>query len=172
MNKIDEVVCIHICIGKMFQYRLEILPTEEGREYYKDIPVRSNDNAGFDLYLMNDVQMELGKPTLLKLGCRVRLLRLLPGRNEEEVHFWLAPRSSIWKSGVIMANSMGIIDRTYRGELMGAVIPLENQTPLLQKGSRLFQIVAPDMGWIHEVKIVESLPETSRGEGGFGSTGQ
>lgn len=155
----------------MFQYRLEILPTEEGRQYYNDMAIRPNDNAGFDLYLMNDVQMEAGKPTLLKLGCRVRLVRCV-GTSEEEVHFWLAPRSSIWKSGVIMANSMGIIDRTYRGELMGAVVPLEQQTPVLKKGSRLFQIVAPDMGWIHEVKIVESLPETSRGEGGFGSTGQ
>lgn len=155
----------------MFQYRLEILPTEEGRQYYTDIAMRPNDNAGFDLYLMNDVQMEAGKPTLLKLGCRARLVRCV-GTNEEEVHFWLAPRSSIWKSGVIMANSMGIIDRSYRGELMGAVVPLEKQTPLLQKGSRLFQIVTPDMGWIHQVKIVDSLPETSRGEGGFGSTGQ
>lgn len=155
----------------MFQYRLEILPTEEGRNFYKDISMRSNENAGFDLYLMDDVQMEPGKPTLLKLGCRARLVRCV-GTSEEEIHFWLAPRSSIWKSGVIMANSMGIIDRTYRGELMGAVVPLEQQAPQLNKGARLFQIVAPDMGWIHQVKIVDSLPETSRGEGGFGSTGQ
>lgn len=155
----------------MSQDRLEILPTEEGRQYYTDIALRPNDNAGFDLYLMDDVQMEAGKPTLLKLGCRARLVRLV-GSSEEEVHFWLAPRSSIWKSGVMMANSIGIIDRTYRGELMAAVVPLDNQAPLLKKGTRLFQIIAPDMGWIQQVKIVESLPETSRGEGGFGSTGQ
>lgn len=155
----------------MYQYRLEILPTEEGREYYSDILFHSNENAGFDLKIMEDVQMEAGKPTLLKLGCRARLVRLA-GSSEEDVHFWLAPRSSIWKSGIMMANSMGIIDRTYRGELMGAVVPLDQQAPFLQKGSRFFQIVAPDMGWIHQVKIVESLPITSRGEGGFGSTGQ
>ena len=39
-------------------------------------------------------------------------------------------------------------------------------------GERMFQIVAPDMGWIREVRIVNSLPETLRGEGGFGSTGK
>jgi dUTPase len=42
---------------------------------------------------------------------------------------------------------------------------------LIEKGQRLFQIVAPDMGWIKEVKIVESLDVTGRGDGGFGSTG-
>ncbi len=44
--------------------------------------------------------------------------------------------------------------------------------PIIERGQRLFQIVAPDMGWIKEVRIVDSLPETSRGEGGFGSTGK
>jgi dUTPase len=43
---------------------------------------------------------------------------------------------------------------------------------LVEKGVRLFQIVAPDLGHIKEVVIVESLPVTSRGEGGFGSTGR
>ncbi len=72
-----------------------------------------------------------------------------------------------------MANSEGIIDRTYRGPLKA---PVRNHTVTeayhIQQGTRLFQIVAPDMGWIREVRIVESLPETRRGEGGFGSTGR
>jgi hypothetical protein len=45
-------------------------------------------------------------------------------------------------------------------------------SPVIEKGQRLFQILAPDMGNIKEVKIVMSLPETVRGEGGFGSTGK
>jgi dUTPase len=44
--------------------------------------------------------------------------------------------------------------------------------PIIEKGQRLFQIVAPDMGHIKEVRIVESLSETVRGDGGFGSTGK
>ena len=40
------------------------------------------------------------------------------------------------------------------------------------RGDRLFQIVAPDMGWIRIVRIVNSMPSTDRGEGGFGSTGK
>ena len=38
--------------------------------------------------------------------------------------------------------------------------------------NRLFQIEAPDMGWIRHVRLVDSLPTTERGAGGFGSTGK
>lgn len=168
-------------------YRLEILPSEEGREFYKDIKNRPDDNAGFDLFVVKDTTLDLGGVSesssvmaylaMLDLGCRCRMLRVDLGveDKETEVHFWLAPRSSIWKSGVMMANSMGIIDKSYRGPLMGTVVPLPKATekdPHIKRGQRLFQILAPDMGHIKEVRIVDSLPETQRGEGGFGSTGK
>jgi dUTPase len=158
----------------MVYYRLELLPTEEGREFYKEILYQANDNAGFDLYVAKDYVLQKDSTaTLLDLGCRARMVRC-SDTTEEECHFWLAPRSSIWKSGVTMANSMGIIDRTYRGLLMGAVLAIPSLSPYvpINKGTRLFQIVAPDMGWIKQVRIVDSLPETVRGEGGFGSTGK
>ena len=156
-------------------YRLELLVSPAGAEFYKSITERSNDNAGFDLYLSESIQTTFHGVSMCPLGCRARMVRCSPDGLEEEVHYWLAPRSSIWKSGVMMANSMGIIDRTYRGPLMGAVLPLaraEGSAVLLEKGVRLFQVLAPDMGWIREVRIVDSLPETTRGEGGFGSTGR
>lgn len=181
-----------------FTYRLELLPTEQGAEYYKSIVERANDNAGFDLYVAEECQTTFGSVSLVNLGCRARMVKCYPDEMEEDVHYWLCPRSSIWKSGVTQANSLGIIDKTYRGLLMGAVLPIhnpsgywsslnepktgsavwiganknENKAPLLTKGTRLFQIVAPDMGWIKEVRIVSELPETKRGEGGFGSTGK
>jgi dUTPase len=43
---------------------------------------------------------------------------------------------------------------------------------VIEAGQRLFQIVAPDMGYIKEIKIVETLSQTERGEGGFGSSGR
>jgi dUTPase len=152
-----------------FYYRLELLPTEEGREFYKPVVGRSNDNAGFDLVVPADTVLG-SQVTLLKLGCKARLVKCYADEMEEDVHFWLASRSSIWKSGVMMANNMGVIDKTHRGELMGAVWSY-NDTVQIQKGTRLFQVLAPDMGWIKEVRIVESLSNTVRGEGGFGSTG-
>lgn len=70
-----------------------------------------------------------------------------------------------------MANSVGVIDKTYRGELMAPVRSIGPEYNI-ECGERYFQIVAPDMGWITEVRIVDSLPETPRGEGGFGSSGK
>jgi dUTPase len=183
-----------------FYYRLELLPSEEGKSYYSRDITRDNTNAGFDLFVVKEEQCEAGKVSLLDLGCKARMVKCFGG-NEEEVHYWLAPRSSIWKSGVTQANSLGIIDRSYRGPLMGAVVPIyqpkgywaqitagdgpktgsyiwknvdsrDTGSPVIEVGQRLFQILAPDMGWIKEVKIVETLNQTQRGEGGFGSSGR
>jgi dUTP pyrophosphatase len=81
------------------------------------------------------------------------------------------PRSSIYKSGLMMANSTGVIDKSYRGELKAPVWSMTANSQVMT-GDRLFQIVAPDMGWIRIVRIVNSMPSTDRGEGGFGSTGK
>ena len=66
---------------------------------------------------------------------------------------------------------MGVIDRTYRGELMAALMTY--QFTSLKKNTRLVQIIAPDMGHITEVILCNEsdLDVTSRGAGGFGSTG-
>jgi dUTP pyrophosphatase len=72
-----------------------------------------------------------------------------------------------------MANSEGIIDRTYRGPIKAPVKMDDfSGSYIIDEGVRLFQIVAPDLGHIKEIVIVEKLPETERGEGGFGSTGK
>jgi len=174
------VVCQLGLLGKMLvpYYRLELQPTEEGAKYYHN-ETRTNENAGYDLFVAVPGATGYDKPvTLLDLGARARMVRVtMDDRGfplEEEVHYWLAPRSSIWKSGVMMANSMGIIDKTYRGVLMGSITAVSKATPIAQveAGVRLFQILAPDMGWIKEIYIVESLSTTTRGEGGFGSTGK
>jgi dUTP pyrophosphatase len=70
-----------------------------------------------------------------------------------------------------MANSRGIIDKSYRGELKAPVISVGVPFKPIEAGTRLFQILAPDLGWIREVHYVPALPDTARGDGGFGSTG-
>ena len=160
-------------------YELEILAIEP-----KDItfyPVmeydRSDANAGFDLYASANVHVEQ-IPKFIPFGIKCRLLKVQPmpyGTSNEyyktDSHFWLAPRSSIFKSGLMMANSMGVIDKSYRGELQAPVWSMTGNSTI-SRGDRLFQIVAPDMGWIRHVRMVESMPGTTRGAGGFGSTGK
>ena len=74
-----------------------------------------------------------------------------------------------------MANSVGIIDKDYRGNIMAKVRnipnkPNTNDEYLIKKGTRLFQICSHDLSPV-KVKVITKLSETSRGEGGFGSTG-
>lgn len=169
-------------------YRLELVCEPWALAHYKNEVNRPNDNAGYDLFCEGiTVPGYSSVGHLINQGVRARMVRIvsdlpyseghyLNGAVElpvEEVHYRLVPRSSIYKTPLSMANSEGIIDRTYRGLLKA---PVRNHLATgsyeIEEGTRLFQIVAPDMGWIREVRIVDSLPETLRGEGGFGSTGR
>lgn len=94
--------------------------------------------------------------------------------------YCLHPRSSIYKKSIRLANSTGIIDSGYRGELAAAVDVLAGQlnsgfarevpTHILDANNRYFQICKPDLSPFY-VCIIDQLPSTSRGSGGFGSTG-
>ena len=70
-----------------------------------------------------------------------------------------------------MANSIGLIDAGYRGEIMAVCDNIKNYSYQIKKGERLFQLVSNDLSEI-EFKIVDSLSNSSRGKGGFGSTGK
>jgi len=159
-------------------YELEILPLKKDLAYYPlALFNRSDQNAGFDLHASESVTIEKTSG-FIPFGITVRLLKVeqMPHGNSNDLlktdsHFWLIPRSSIYKTGLLMGNSIGVIDKSYRGELKAPVWSMTGET-LVQQGDRLFQIVAPEMGWIRHVRLVDSLPETDRGTGGFGSTGQ
>lgn len=158
-------------------YRLELLVTEQGTPFYPasgTLEVLSKDNAGYDLKVVVD-QTPSTVATLVPLGVKARMLQFTRMDDGvelvEDSHFTLEPRSSIYKTGFIMANSRGIIDRSYRGQLMAPVISVGSKLCSIEKGTRLFQVIAPALGYIKEVAYVDSLPETVRGEGGFGSTG-
>lgn len=129
----------------------------------------SPENAGVDLAANETwcgVPQEKAK--LLDLGVRAMLVNL---ETRQPVHYWLLPRSSIYKTGHMMANSVGVIDSSYRGVLKAPVIATVAGASGFTRGERYFQIVAPDMGVIRLVAMTSSLPESARGEGGFGSTG-
>jgi dUTPase len=169
------------------KYTLELFPTEGNWDLYLNAfqhttIQRNNDNAGVDLFCVKKQPVTDKDVTLLDLGVKARMSKhytvaLGGGKTEkrgEYTHFWLAPRSSIWKSNIRQANSLGVIDRSYRGVLMGAVIANTDQPVEIQEGVRLFQVLAPDMGHISEVILrdLSDIDSTSRGDGGFGSTGQ
>ena len=67
-------------------------------------------------------------------------------------------------------DSVGIIDRGYRGNLMGCFDNISDQDYLVEKGTRLLQLCASNLEPI-TFELSEELSETSRGSGGYGSTG-
>ena len=161
----------------MVSYRLELLVTDEGKPFYPSVgtvELPSKENAGYDLKVVVD-QTPLNEAKLVPLGVKARMLQYTVVEDGvelvEDCHFTLEPRSSIYKTGFMMANGRGIIDSSYRGQLMVPLVSVGSTLSSIAKGTRLFQVVAPGLGYIREVAYVDSLPETLRGEGGFGSTG-
>ena len=84
----------------------------------------------------------------------------------------MAVRSSMGaKNGINLANGIGVIDSDYRGELR---VTLHNTTDTpytVQSGDRIAQLMVLPVA-CPPIEVVDTLPETDRGEGGFGSTGR
>ena len=87
----------------------------------------------------------------------------------------IRPRSSIYRTGMWLSNSVGTIDATYRGPVSMVFYKLGNDLDgtEYQIGDRIGQLVFPQVP-INEIKLVKvnKLSDTERGEGGYGSTGK
>jgi dUTP pyrophosphatase len=83
----------------------------------------------------------------------------------------LFPRSSISKTPLRLANSIGLIDPCYRGNIIAAITNTSNTDYTVTKGTRLVQLVMQHL-YPFNINWLDALDETERGAGGFGSTGQ
>lgn len=153
-------------------YHIEILPTTPEAASFYSSQDRDNQNAGFDLFVPEETTFAPGEKKLVSMRVKVKMIVHNYDRKPEGVHYWMPPRSSISKTGLMLCNSIGVIDSTYRGELMAFLWNTTDKEVIVKKGDRLVQVVAPDMGWIKTVSIVDQLDATERGEGGFGSSGR
>ena len=153
----------------MFTLQLFLTNSKLSSFYEPSCGPRGNDNAGFDLFVPDDVEFAAGEKKLVSMEVKAVLHH---GGEDADVHYWMLPRSSISKTGLMLCNSVGVIDRTYRGELMAYLWNTKDVPVKVKKGDRLVQIVAPDMGHISTVELVSYLSATVRGEGGFGSSGR
>lgn len=157
----------------MSAYTLELLPTTQDASDFYNTCVRGDDNAGFDLFVPEEVVFSAGEKKLVSMRVKAKMVKTNNSTGSDDcVHYWMPPRSSISKTGLLLLNSIGVIDKSYRGELMAFLWNTTTNPVTVKKGDRLVQIVAPDMGHINGVRVVDSLDATERGEGGFGSTGK
>ena len=81
------------------------------------------------------------------------------------------PRSSIWRTGMVLCNSCGTVDRGYTGEISAFFYHVMPNMPKYEPGERVAQM---KIGFTVPIEFIEvdELEETERGDGGFGSTGQ
>jgi dUTP pyrophosphatase len=133
--------------------------THEGA--VKPYKKRASD-SGWDLTLIREVK-KVGMMTLYGTGLSVSPIF--------GYYFDLVPRSNIINLGYIMANSVGVIDRTYTGEIMAALVKIDDSQPDLVLPARIVQIIPRPI--IHaDFDKVATLDVTDRADGGFGSTGK
>jgi deoxyuridine 5'-triphosphate nucleotidohydrolase len=119
-----------------------------------------NSDAGYDLTLIS-VHKTVGNTVFYNTGVSVQ-----PPKN---MYFDLVARSSITKTGYILANGIGIIDNEYRGDILVALMKIDPNAEDLQLPSRLVQIVPRVCLDLTPVKS-ESLSLTERDTKGFGSS--
>ena len=125
-------------------------------------------DAGLDLFTLEDITIKAKTTSKINTGI---ICEALSDDKTKGLSFFMYPRSSISKTPLRLANSVGIIDRDYRGNLIGCFDNISNEDYVVEKGTRLLQICAPNLEPI-TFELVEELSETSRGTGGFGSTGK
>lgn len=121
-------------------------------------------DAGLDLYSAVDVVVAPGARALVPTGLAIAIPELHAG--------FVLPRSgAALKRGLGLANSPGLIDSAYRGEVKVIVVNLDRDEPIaITRGEKIAQLVIQRIERC-ELREVQELDATIRGEGGFGSTG-
>jgi len=126
---------------------------------------QSEHAAGLDLQAVLETTIELAplERVLIKTGI---FMALEPGTEAQ-----VRPRSGLaLKKGLSVLNSPGTIDADYRGEVGVILVNLSNEKVSIEPGERIAQLVLAKHETINWQEV-ESLDETTRGSGGFGSTG-
>tara|TARA_B100000686_G_scaffold312510_1_gene357097 strand:- start:1130 stop:1567 length:438 start_codon:yes stop_codon:yes gene_type:complete len=143
---------------------LKIKPfNDKVKQMYENHGHFHHGDAGLDVFITTKQTIGAGATDMihLEIACE----------PDNEQPYLLMPRSSIGKTPLRLCNSIGLIDGGYRGEIMAVVDNVKNEDYTIEPNQRLFQIVAMNGSPIY-FDIVDELSETSRGEGGFGSTGK
>tara|TARA_B100000676_G_C18035119_1_gene821285 strand:- start:885 stop:1319 length:435 start_codon:yes stop_codon:yes gene_type:complete len=122
-------------------------------------------SAGMDIraFIEKPISIKPLQRTMIKTGLHIEL----PEGYEAQIR----PRSGLaFKNGVTVLNTPGTIDADYRGEIGVILINLSNESFIVKNGERIAQMVITKYQKANPVEVNE-LIETSRGAGGFGSTG-
>ena len=131
---------------------------------YAQLPTRgSKDAAGLDLYCPFHIKVPADSQKKIPLGIAVEIPKGRMGL--------LVPRSSMSKTPLRCANSVGIVDADYRGEISIVYENVSCSDYMIFRGDRIAQLIIVPITVV-DVEEVQTLSETERGTGGYGSTGK
>lgn len=121
-------------------------------------------DAGADLRSTEDLVLAAGERSIVKTGVRIAM----PAGFVGLIH----PRSGLAvKSGITVLNAPGTIDAGYRGEIMVPLLNTSNEDFQISRGDRIAQLVFQQVEIARFISVAE-LPDSARGETGFGSSGR
>jgi dUTP pyrophosphatase len=148
-------------------YQLNFLTDES---LYDTLKITHKGDSGFDLFFPDEITFSPGETKLvdLKIKCQMFDPSDSP-RDSKLISYDLRARSSIYKTPLRIANSAGLIDSGYTGNIKVALDNIKDYEYTITRGQSLVQIVSGDLKPII-ISRVESLIETERGNNGFGST--
>jgi dUTP pyrophosphatase len=135
-------------------------------DYYNNISTYYQGDSGVDFQSYQDISVNPFEVGTINFNIQCEMINLETNKLSS---YYLVPRSSISNTSFQMANSIGIIDAGYRGEIKAKVRNFNSSQSETLTVGKYFQIVTPDLKPI-KVKIVTELSETFRGFNGFGST--
>ena len=126
------------------------------------IPTKAYSNdIGFDITIIDIFKVISESITIFETGIAIS--------PPEGYYVEIVPRSSLSKSGYMLANSIGVIDPSYTGTLKIALIKIDNSLPNIELPFKCCQLVLRKAKYSHMV-LVKSLKTTDRGDGSFGSS--
>jgi len=149
---------------------------DEVKELYKNHNTYHAGDSGLDLFIIKDEVIPAGTTKIVDLGisCQLKdnsIFSYLFG-IQKYYSYNMYPRSSVSKTPLRLANAVGLCDAAYTGPLKAA---LHNTDPnndfTIKKGERYVQLAYPNLEEV-SFKLVDELRDTTRGSGGFGSTGK
>ena len=120
-------------------------------------------DGGVDLYARDAAELGPGERAVVATGIAVAIPDGYAGL--------VTPRSGLAaRSGISVVNGPGLVDAGYRGEIKVILVNLSDEVFVIGRGDRIAQFVVVPVA-VQEFVVVDELPSTRRGSGGFGSTG-
>jgi len=151
---------------------------DDVKELYKNHSTYHAGDSGLDLFIIKDQIIPAGQTIIVDLGisCQLRheYYSCIFGKcmTEKYYSYNMFPRSSISKTPLRLANGVGLCDAAYTGSLKAALHNTDIYNDFeIKKGERYVQLAYSNLGEV-EFELVEELRDTTRGAGGFGSTGK